>query len=178
MKIPIAVAASFLALGSGIAWASIPDAGDLIHGCFDGKGTLRVIDGSTSTCKNGETALSWNQIGPRGATGPQGPAGPPAAGRSVLMENVADNSTAISGDATAVDHPVTGKYVVYFGRSVEGCSATASLGDTGSSGGFVHVTATLEVGVASEFPDAVDVFMNATDTTTAFDSAFHLIVAC
>ena len=31
-------------VGSAIAFASIPDAGGVIHGCYDNKGTLRVID--------------------------------------------------------------------------------------------------------------------------------------
>lgn len=177
MKIPIAVAVSFLALGGGLAWAAIPDSAGTIHGCYNAKGALSVIDG-TSNCKSNETALTWNQTGLRGATGPQGPAGPPAAGRTVLIENVADDGTPIGGDAFAVDHPLVGKYVVYFGRSLQGCSATASVGDTGSDGGFVVTTATAEVDVAGEFPDAVDVFMNDTEATADFDSAFHLIVAC
>jgi hypothetical protein len=39
------------------------------------KGLMRYAPGTTA-CKKGETALTWNTVGPIGATGPQGPAGP------------------------------------------------------------------------------------------------------
>ena len=38
------------------------------------KGLMRYAPGTTA-CKKGETALTWNTVGPRGATGPQGIAG-------------------------------------------------------------------------------------------------------
>jgi hypothetical protein len=74
----LAVAALVVAAG-GIAVAAIPDSSGVIHGCYGkGNGQLRVVE-SASGCKNGETAISWNQIGPagpRGLPGPRGPAGP------------------------------------------------------------------------------------------------------
>jgi hypothetical protein len=79
----LAIVAPFLAAG-GVAWAA-SGSGGTIHACYKKHGgALRVA----SRCKRGEKALSWNQIGPRGAkgsagkaggrgaTGPQGPAGP------------------------------------------------------------------------------------------------------
>jgi hypothetical protein len=39
------------------------------------KGLMRYAPGTTA-CKKGETALSWNTVGPTGPTGPQGPVGP------------------------------------------------------------------------------------------------------
>jgi hypothetical protein len=63
------------------AWAAIPDTSDVIHGCRKSSppsqvGQLRVIDTEAGqTCTSNEVALTWNQTGPRGATGPQGPAG-------------------------------------------------------------------------------------------------------
>ena len=46
------------------------------HGCVSAKnGALRVINPSES-CKQGETAITWNQTGPQGDIGPQGIAGP------------------------------------------------------------------------------------------------------
>jgi hypothetical protein len=65
--------------GIASAQASIPDTGGVIHGCYDNKGALRVIDSAASACKNGETALDWNQTGPQGPTGPIGPQGPQGA---------------------------------------------------------------------------------------------------
>ena len=69
-------------LAAGAAYATIPDGGGVIHGCYASNGALKVIDAATAHCAKNETALDWNQTGPQGApgptgaTGPQGPAGP------------------------------------------------------------------------------------------------------
>jgi hypothetical protein len=61
--------------GAGIAYASIPDSGGVIHGCYANKdGSLRVIDpasGGACDAKK-ETPLDWNRSGTTGATGPAG----------------------------------------------------------------------------------------------------------
>lgn len=78
-KVGVACAVAGLTLAGGLAWASIPDAG-VIHGCYKNvSGDLRVVDSATSSCKNNETSLVWNQAGtpgPQGPAGPQGPQGP------------------------------------------------------------------------------------------------------
>ena len=78
---------------AGVAYAAVPDADGLIHGCIGRDGTLRVVDPTAadrrlSACTDRETAISWNQEGPQGVQGPpgaqgekgdpgaQGPAGP------------------------------------------------------------------------------------------------------
>ena len=70
--------------GATLVAASIPDANNVIYGCYqlDG-GALRVIDTenpSEAGCIHGvEGPLNWNQqgpVGPVGPSGPQGPAGP------------------------------------------------------------------------------------------------------
>lgn len=66
------VAIAAVVLGVGVAaYASIPDANGVIHGCRkNSDGQLRVIDSDAGqTCANGWTPLNWSQ------TGPQGPAG-------------------------------------------------------------------------------------------------------
>src|SRR5262245_27863234 len=71
----------------GIAYASIPDASGVIHGCYKTNGgSLRVIDTAAGgMCLSSETPLAWSQTGPTGAagpagangqTGPSGPSGP------------------------------------------------------------------------------------------------------
>ena len=73
----IAAAIAVLAIGAGVAYATIPDPSGVIHGCYDNKGAVRVIDPSTGgACKNNETALNWSQTGPQGSQGPQGAQGP------------------------------------------------------------------------------------------------------
>jgi len=83
-----------LALVGAVAYASVPDSGGTIHGCYNKVlGTLRVADASSSNpllrkCNGVETAIAWSQTGPQGptgatgATGAQGPAG--VAGREVV----------------------------------------------------------------------------------------------
>src|SRR6185437_15491739 len=71
--------AAALAVG-GIAAASIPGTGGVIHGCYNTganpSGQLRVIDTSKgATCSKNEQQLDWNQTGPQGPRGPQGPQG-------------------------------------------------------------------------------------------------------
>jgi collagen triple helix repeat protein len=64
---------ALLAVGGGVALATIPDSGGVISSCYNKSGgALRVIDPSVSRCSSGEQPLTWNQTGPQGATGPQG----------------------------------------------------------------------------------------------------------
>src|ERR1043165_560838 len=70
----VAVLALVAAL-SGVAAAAIPGADGTISACYT-KDALRVIDTDAGQkCHNGETALRWNQRGPKGDTGPTGPKG-------------------------------------------------------------------------------------------------------
>jgi hypothetical protein len=71
-----------LAVSVGVAYAAIPGPGGVITGCYrtsgeEADGRLRVIDASAGeACKKNETAISWNQQGPKGDSGPIGPQGP------------------------------------------------------------------------------------------------------
>ncbi|HEY1774568.1 MAG TPA: collagen-like protein [Solirubrobacteraceae bacterium] len=62
---------------AGTAYASIPDSGGVIHGCYlRGIGSLRVVDSPSQRCINGlETAIQWSQTGPQGPQGIPGPKG-------------------------------------------------------------------------------------------------------
>jgi hypothetical protein len=80
---------------AGVAWATIPGEDGVIHACYlRSGGTLRVIDGSVTSCKRGEVALNWNVSGPRGQPGPAGPgagytefrSGPGGAGAITMPE--------------------------------------------------------------------------------------------
>jgi hypothetical protein len=72
------------AVAAGAAYAAIPDAAGVIHGCVNKAGALRVIDPAAGDrCSKTETDLPWSQRGPKGDAGPAGqagaagPAGPP-----------------------------------------------------------------------------------------------------
>jgi hypothetical protein len=74
----ILVAVGALLVVGGIAYATIPDGGGVIHGCYlKGLGTLRVVDtdkGQACLSKL-ETPLNWSQTGPQGQQGPTGATG-------------------------------------------------------------------------------------------------------
>lgn len=79
----IAAAASVGLVTAGtVAYAAIPDADGVLHGCYNtngglltSKGDLRVVD-TAADCKSWETPVTWNQAGQPGQQGPPGPAGP------------------------------------------------------------------------------------------------------
>jgi hypothetical protein len=72
----LAISVVAFAAAAGVAYASIPGQDGVIHGCYVTKtGALYVID-STKNCTSGQTALNWNQTGPKGPAGPAGAAGP------------------------------------------------------------------------------------------------------
>ena len=126
----IAVVAG-LVLAGGVAYASIPDAGGVIHGCYlKAVGTLRVIDSPGQHCLNGlETPLNWSQTGAEGPSGPTGPAG--IAG---YEEKVAsDFFTLAPGDSQGIDVSCpSGKKALGGGGLAAG--AHISLTGTGPSG--------------------------------------------
>ena len=63
--VAVCAAATVAAVAGGVAAASIPDSGGVIHACYlRNTGALRIAD--TATCSSKETALSWNQVGPAG----------------------------------------------------------------------------------------------------------------
>lgn len=49
----------------------------VINTCVNNKGDIRIAP--ASGCRNNESPLSWNQVGPVGPQGPAGPMGPPGA---------------------------------------------------------------------------------------------------
>lgn len=67
-----------LLVAGGIAYATIPDEGGVIHACYQkNQGALRVIDtDKAQPCSSSETPLTWNQTGEPGQQGPPGPTGP------------------------------------------------------------------------------------------------------
>lgn len=67
------VVAGLALMGGSAAYAAIPDANGVIHGCrANATGDLYVRE---SSCPTGFTALDWSQSGPAGPQGPQGPQG-------------------------------------------------------------------------------------------------------
>jgi hypothetical protein len=65
-RVAVLAAVPLLLTAGGIAYATIPDASGVIHGCYkNSNGALRVIDTDAgATCNGSETPLTWNQTGP------------------------------------------------------------------------------------------------------------------
>jgi hypothetical protein len=80
------IAGAVLAIAGGVAYATIPDNGNVYTACMlKNVGTIRLIDSSLpstnlmSHCTSLETQVSWNQAGqpgPQGLPGPRGEQGP------------------------------------------------------------------------------------------------------
>src|SRR5690242_15332130 len=144
------------AAGGGIAYATIPDAGNVYSACMlNGVGTIRLIDPSLpssnlmSHCTKVETKITWNQqgvagapglpspkgdtgaVGPQGPAGPQGPQGPAGAGTILHVSVRFDGAPSGFGNSPELDHVVRlgpGKYDVFFTVPVALCDRVASVG--------------------------------------------------
>lgn len=105
--------------GAGMAVASIPDQGGVIHARYNTAfGSLRVVD-DPATCKAVETAIAWNRVGPQGPAGPIGPAG----------------ATGLPGPAG----PAGATGVAYNGKQASGTEAHLLSNPPGSSTTVVSV---------------------------------------
>ncbi len=118
----LASVALAVALG-GAAWAAIPTAEGVIHGCYNKRsGQLRVINTAAhARCGRKEAELNWEEFGPpgprggggaRGATGPAGPTGPQGPSNAYAASQ--SGSLALSGTAKSVlsSSLPAGKYVL------------------------------------------------------------------
>ena len=79
-RLTIVTLAVVLAGSAGAAYAAIPGADGVIHGCFNASanpsGVLRVIDTAAGMkCAKNERALDFNQRGPKGDKGDKGDQG-------------------------------------------------------------------------------------------------------
>jgi hypothetical protein len=205
----VAGAIAITAVGAGIATGAIPSGDGTIHACYkQAGGAVRLVDESV-TCAKGETPIAWSQQGPEGPQGPVGPRGP--AGTGVLHANVIrgdtgfcnpnDPTTAVfpcgwmapklgAGDATAVDIANHG-FVVTFDRSVDNCSAVATMGyieapPIDPDYAAIDPTLTLETHPAEPTDNDVTVRFwkdgqiedpEAT-VNPAFGTSFEMLVAC
>ncbi|MGI8824201.1 MAG: hypothetical protein ACR2JC_00880 [Chloroflexota bacterium] len=127
---------------SGVAFASIPDATGVIHGCYTTSGThaLQVIDTAVKkVCPSGTTSLTWNQKGPKGATGATG-----ATGSQGPKGNT--GATGATG-ATGTQGPQgpNGISVGYTGFN------TAQVTMSSTPGGTTQVVRTNAVGTSGEY---------------------------
>jgi hypothetical protein len=113
-------AAITLSVAAASALGSIPDADGVVHSCYKAvSGQLRVIDSDAGqACKEGETSLVWNQVGPTGPTGPGTVGGPQWFTTQVLADGSAFRS---SIDGVTARKAGVGVYFVTFPRGLRSC---------------------------------------------------------
>lgn len=118
------LALAALPLAVGVAYATIPDSQGVIHACLK-NGEPRIVDTETESCKENETALSWNQQGPQGIPGETGPPGPPGTDASVA--GFADTGTV----ETSVQDEVWGRFHLVLEEPVPAGSYVVTASVTG-----------------------------------------------
>lgn len=113
-------AAIILSVAAVSALGSIPDGDGVVHGCYKtASGQLRVIDNDAGQgCKDGETSLVWNQVGPTGPTGSGTVGGPQWFTTQVLADGSAFRA---SIDGVTARKAGVGVYFVTFPRGLRSC---------------------------------------------------------
>jgi hypothetical protein len=126
-----AIGASFLLGGVANAAGLIPGPDGVIHGCYRPDGRLRVIT-ADQMCERNETALPWNQQGPKGDKGDPGPAGQ---AHVVVRNGGATVANGAAASATAQCQP--GEIATGGGAQIGngGAGGNGGLGGNGGSGG-------------------------------------------
>jgi len=138
VAVAASVATAIVAGTVGTAIATIPGTPDnVISGCYSSSnGNLRVIDAQAGeTCRNNELAVSWNQKGAKGDTGPAGPPG--AAGPTGPKGDAGATGPAGPAGATGPkgDTGATGLAGPKGDTGATGpAGATGPKGDTGAAG--------------------------------------------
>jgi hypothetical protein len=119
----------------GIAYASIPDASGVIHGCIKTKsGALRVIDTDAGqACGSKETALDWAKVSAYEAFTP----GPPTQAIDITATSGANPTVITHLDVTAGSYAVTASVFVSAsgGVGIDQCDADLRQGTTNVSAG-------------------------------------------
>jgi hypothetical protein len=151
----VAAATLFMVVG-GIAYASIPDASGVIHGCYrtstdDQKGQLRVVEDAAS-CRTNELPMQWNQTGPDGPAGKDGAAGV----SPTVRQLVAGDQTCAAGGAAITDAAGSTAYVCSGAKGdigADGADGDPFSGTFASPNGEYSISVT-DNGVAITSPDS------------------------
>ena len=122
---------------AGVAYATIPGGDEVILGCYDGGGNLKVVQ--SYPCPKNFTPLQWNQQGVSGNTGPTGPTG----AQGVMGNAGATGATGAQGTTGATGEPGENGATGPTG----GTGATGATGEPGSGGltAYGEVTSTGQV---------------------------------
>jgi hypothetical protein len=185
----VACIALVVAVG-GVAVASIPDRGGVVHACYQKNGGgLRVIDtagrGFAGKCRKSEKPLAWNEQGPRGLQGiqgvqgsqgllgPKGDKGDPGAqgqqgpGAQWALVNPDGTIRAQSGGiSVSVSSP--GVYYVDFGTSASAKMIAATENKLDSESAFVRGPIVVSLCGGTQGSSCIDPIHNNDHTVIVF----------
>jgi hypothetical protein len=166
----VTVAAAIFAVAAGsTAFAAIPDAGGVIHGCYDKQsGQARIYDSQTNLpkgCGAKEAAITWNQQGPQGPKGDKGDTGNPGPSDGYFSSYLSVDFDYPDTVVQTLDLPA-GKYLVSATTHLQAlkystnASCTLVAGNSGDfeqaelqpSLGIYHAGISLSVAYASASP--------------------------
>ena len=193
-----ALAVTLVVAGGAAAWGAIPDDDGVIHGCYDKRGNLRLVD-SEDDCSKVEKPISWSQAGEKGEPGPPGPAGPagppgpagpagPSGSSDTYFANIGHDfagPVVEDGDAVAVAPTPGGGYRVTFPVDVSHCASVVTLGPNNGGGWSYRSVASsyhpaIGAGPNGEVADVFSVGVEVRDPETLESevSDFHIVVVC
>ena len=164
-RMAVGVVAIF-SIAAGIAYAAIPDAAGVIHGCYrtstdDQKGQLRVVEDPAS-CRSNESAIQWNETGVAGPAGPAGADGRDGAdgedgadGSSpTVAQLAAGDANCPAGGAAITDAAGTTAYVCSGANGDDGADGEPFSGTFTSPNGEYTISVT-DDGISLASPGAL-----------------------
>lgn len=162
-RLALAAVAAF-AIAGGLAYAAIPDAAGVIHGCYrtsidDQKGQLRVVEDPAS-CRSNELPIQWNEQGapgPAGADGEDGADGADGVSPTVARLAAGDPNCP-AGGAAITDAAGTTAHVC---NGQDGADGSPFSGTFTSPNGQYSISVT-DAGVTVASPDS-SIRVGATD---------------
>jgi hypothetical protein len=156
-------AAATIVLGGSVAWAAIPDAAGLIHGCHKlNNGQLRVVE-SADDCHPSERAIDWNQTGQQGPPGMDGSDGTDGVSPSVTPLAAGD-ANCPAGGAAITDAAGSVAYVCSGQAGEDGADGEPFSGTFTSPNGEYSISVT-DTGVALTHGPTAHITLAGNDVT-------------
>ena len=154
-RLALAAAAAF-AIAAGLAYAAIPDASGIIHGCYrtsmdDQKGQLRVVEDPAS-CRSNELPIQWNEQGVAGPPGADGTDGEDGTSPTVAQLAAGDPNCP-AGGAAITDAAGTTAHVCNGQDGQDGADGAPFSGTFTSPNGEYSISVT-DTGVTVASPDS------------------------
>jgi hypothetical protein len=159
-KMSAAAVAMLLLLIAGAGYA-LASSNKTIHACVHHKGGDIYI---AKKCAKHDKKISWNKVGPRGATGATGATGPQGPGATDVVYNAQGGTS-----STPVTIGTIGPWTVGFTCMQSGSTTTATAYFTGPGGSLNGIDAgpSSAISVSEVFPQLSNDELNTASSTSA-----------